>query len=177
MPLNPLPPTALRADGIELLELQLADWPLEQQLSRVPDVVRWTFYRADMTEQQARERIELGHARSRDGVSRRYAVRLDGQSVGTAGIIVTREHPEVFYALLPEARGRGAATAAVRALSDWALDAGADQVVIWTGEGNAASEAVARRAGFLFAGTEVDLDHGEPETLLKWVRRGGGVPR
>lgn len=177
MPLNLLPPTALRADDIELLELQLTDWPLEQQLSREPDVVRWTFYQADMTEQQARERIELGHARSRDGISRRYAVRLDGRSVGTAGIIVTREYPEVFYALLPSGRGRGAATVAVRTLSDWALEAGADQTVIWTGEGNTPSEAVARRAGFLFAGTEVDLDHGEPETLLKWTRCRDRMPR
>ncbi|MFG3229847.1 hypothetical protein ACGF07_34380 [Kitasatospora sp. NPDC048194] len=53
--------------------------------------------------------MERGHARSRDGISRCYAVRLDGRSVGTAGIIVTREHPEVFYALPPDGRGRGAA--------------------------------------------------------------------
>ncbi len=78
--------------------------------------------------------------------------------------------PEVFYALLPQGRGRGAATVAAVALSDWALSLGLAPVLLFTMIGNTTSEAVAARAGFTFAGQDV-LDHrGQPAAMRRWTR-------
>lgn len=72
------------------------------------------------------------------------------------------EVPEVVYALLPAARGRGVATEAATCLSDWLLDHGRPVVALITVEGNVASERVAagpasssarRSAGIIGAGT------------------------
>jgi len=79
--------------------------------------------------------------------------------------------PEVFYALLPEARGRGAATSAVRALCHWLGSLGHGEVALETIEGNIASERVAVRAGFLPSGRRPDLHHGEPVVLNRWLWR------
>lgn len=56
----------------------------------------------------------------------------------------------VGYWLAPAARGRGAATTAVRLLSDWALEALAlDRVELTADVANAASQRVATRCGFV----------------------------
>ncbi len=55
----------------------------------------------------------------------------------------------VGYWLLPEARGRGLATRAVRILSDWAFGALAlDRLDLFTERDNVASIRVAERNGF-----------------------------
>ena len=73
------------------------------------------------------------------------------------GALLT-DRPEVFYSLLPAGRGRGLATRAATALAAWALGAGYPQVALLTLPGNAASEAVARRAGFVESGEEAGED-------------------
>jgi hypothetical protein len=92
---------------------------------------------------------------------------------GTVGFGRSADGFEVFYALRPEARGRGLVTAAVGALSAWLADQGERVVWLSTLDGNAASEAVADRCGFrrFRAGTHVD---GRPLTV--WVRRLGVGP-
>jgi RimJ/RimL family protein N-acetyltransferase len=128
-------------------------------------VVRWTSHPAGLDEAAARARVERSRG---NAVVRRYAIVLNGQGVGLAGIAV-RDDPEIFYALLPAGRGRGAATAAARALADWALEAGARRVMLLTIPGNAASEAVARRAGFAEAGTETRPYRDVPTEMTAWA--------
>lgn len=78
------------------------------------------------------------------------------------------QHPEVFYAVVAQARGKGAATDAARALANWALDVGYDTVALVTVAGNVASERVARNAGFLPAAQFEDEHRGETATLTRW---------
>jgi len=148
-----VPPDVLELPGeppAHLRALTGRDWLLEVALSRVPDVPRWTHYPPGMSEEQARERAARSAERRAEGVGARYVVLSDGVPAGTAGIGALRtDRPEVFYSLLPAGRGRGLATRAAAALAAWALGAGYPQVALLTLPGNAASEAVARRAGFV----------------------------
>jgi RimJ/RimL family protein N-acetyltransferase len=172
-------PDELTADGWRLRTLTDSDWPLEVALSRDPEIVRWTMYQPDIDEVQARERI----ARTRQWVEQRRGSRYaivdpGGEAVGVAGITMANQpgdHPGVFYAVLPHGRGRGAATAAARALGDWALSVGCDRVLLFTLVGNAASERVAERAGFVLDGEEPGEQRGRSVQMRRWRRlaRGG----
>jgi RimJ/RimL family protein N-acetyltransferase len=167
-------PDELTAQGWRLRALTEDDWPLEVALSRDPEIVRWTLYQPDADEVQARERI----ARTRQWVEQRLGSRYaivdaEGEAVGVAGIAMgthTGEHPGVFYAVLPHGRRRGAATAAARALSDWALGLGHDRVLLFTIVGNAASERVAERAGFVPDGEETGEQRGRSVLMRRWRR-------
>ena len=171
LPTPPAPPTTL-VGAVTLRALVDDDWPLEQELSSDPEVVRWTFYPADLTEEHARERIARGAEASLKRRAQRYVVLgPDGEPLGTCGLgALGTEAAEIFYALLPRARGRGAATEATRLLSDWVLSAGYRFVVVVTVEGNVASEAVADRAGFTVADDHEGEHRGRPVTLRRWVR-------
>jgi RimJ/RimL family protein N-acetyltransferase len=78
------------------------------------------------------------------------AVEADGELVGSAGLHFpsTLLGPGIGYWTAPWARGRGYAAEAARALADWAFAHGAPRVHLFADVGNAASQAVARRAGF-----------------------------
>jgi RimJ/RimL family protein N-acetyltransferase len=174
MPFAAPMPAELAAEGWRLRILSDADWRLEWRMSRDPDVVRWTLYPPDLTEEAARERIQRTLQRAGEQRAARYAVvDTDGIPIGTAGIACNDEDPteaEVFYALLPHGRHRGAATAAARALSEWALSTGIERVLLITIPGNAASEAVANRASFRPRGEEVRDQRGALTRMLRWVR-------
>ena len=170
VPLPTPPPTLVGA--VTLRALADEDWPVEQELSADPDVVRWTFYPADLSEEHARERIARGVDASAKRRAQRYVVlAADGQPLGTCGLgALGTEAAEIFYALLPRARGRGAATEATRLLADWVLSSGYRYAVVVTVEGNDASEAVAARAGFTVADDHEGEHRGRPVTLRRWVR-------
>lgn len=75
---------------------------------------------------------------------------------------------EIGYWLAPEARGRGAATRAVRLLAPWAFETFAlTKLEIRAHSDNPASQRVAERCGFVRAGT---VPQGE-RTLVVFVRR------
>jgi RimJ/RimL family protein N-acetyltransferase len=76
-------------------------------------------------------------------------VESDGALVGSAGLTSLVEgRVEVGYWTAPWARRRGYATEATVALTDWAFDHGTSRVLLRAAVGNAASQEVARRAGF-----------------------------
>lgn len=166
-------PAALSAGRWRLRILSHEDWRLEWTMSRDPDVVRWTLYPPNLTEQAALERIQRTRQWAVQQCGARYAVvDPDDSTIGTAGIACNEEdstEAEVFYALLPHGRHRGAATAAARALTEWALSTGVDRVLLFTIPGNAASEAVASRAGFTLDGDEVRDQRGSLTRMRRWV--------
>lgn len=168
----PVPlPHSLDAGAWRLRAITDADRRLEQELSEDPDVVRWTFYPPSMDEQRCLERIARTRQRAAEHVGQRYVVSTGRADVGTAGIAIGPSGlPEVFYALLPRGRGRGAATTAAVALSEWALAIGMPEVVLFTIRGNAPSEAVATRAGFRSVGEEMHDHRGRPTPMLRWSR-------
>lgn len=168
---RPLPPDEL-VGAVTLRALVQDDWPLERALSHDPDVVRWTYYPAWLDEQGARDRIALAEQRFRAGLVRRYSIRApDGSPLGTCGLgRLDRDVPEVFYAVLPQARGRGAATEVARLLAGWALANGYREVALLTIAGNRTSERVAARAGFTLADEHEDDHRGRRVTTRLWVR-------
>jgi RimJ/RimL family protein N-acetyltransferase len=100
------------------------------------------------------ERYEDGW---RDGSRAGFAIEThDGAFLGL-GMVVEIEwegrQGEIGYVLSPAARGRGAATRAVRLLTDWCFEQlGFERVELWIDASNAASERVAERAGYVREG-------------------------
>ena len=75
--------------------------------------------------------------------------RDDGRALGWTQATVEGAAASLAYALLPAERGRGAASDAVRALAAWLRDTlGVREVTASIAPENAASERVARAAGF-----------------------------
>lgn len=168
-----LPPPDLVVGALRLRSLTAADWPLHQRLSRVPDIVQWTLYEPDLSDEDAQQFASRSERFAQEGRLRRYGVSMEGDDLGMVGISTISEiedEVEVFYALLPSGRGRGAATMAVQALTDWSLAHGASRVRLSTIIGNAASEGVARRAGFVVEGKGVRSQRGADVEVLRWVR-------
>ena len=158
-------------DGLDLplgrlRAVEPTDWPFDRALSRVPDVPRWTYYPADLSPDQARARVARSLELQADGRGRRFVVEVDGRPLGTIGLVLRVDGPYVYYAFLPDGRGRGLATEAVRALTGWALAHGADAVRAVTMLDNADSERVLERAGFVRDG--VDVEPGGA-VVTRWV--------
>jgi RimJ/RimL family protein N-acetyltransferase len=174
MPFPVGPPADIAADPWRLRLLSDADWELAWSMSRDPEVVRWTLYPPEITEDAARRRGRRITESADKRLSGHYAVLdADHTAIGTAGIASGEGDPavaEVFYALLPQGRHRGAATAAALALSEWALSVGVDRVLLLTITGNTASETVATRAGFVPDGQEIRDHQGSPSHMRRWAR-------
>ena len=89
------------------------------------------------------------------GLGQGLVARRDtGQPIGMCGLVRRDPGPEVDlgYALLPEARGRGYALEAARAVLDGARDGlGLDAVFALVAPGNVRSIAILARLGFAFA--------------------------
>lgn len=82
------------------------------------------------------------------------ARRDTGRPIGMCGLVRRDPGPEVDlgYAFLPEARGRGYALEAARAVVDWARDGlGLEAVFALVAPDNAPSIALLARLGFAFA--------------------------
>ena len=168
----PVPtPNLLQAGRFMLRILTAADWRLEQALSMDEDVIRWTLFPPHLTDELARQRMaRVAEARA-EALLARYTLFEGADVLGTAGISCTVDGtPELMYALLPEGRGRGAATAATRSLSDWALANGCPKVSLRTIAGNVLSEAVAQRSGFRAKRNECQRQRGTLVKMRYWVR-------
>jgi ribosomal-protein-alanine N-acetyltransferase len=91
--------------------------------------------------------------------------------VGDAGFMGppgTDETIEIGYSVVPERRGRGYATEAVRALVDWALDQpGVSAVVAGCATDNTPSMRLLERVGFERTGREDDQLRWRLETSLE----------
>lgn len=79
---------------------------------------------------------------------------------------------ELGYAVAPWARGRGYGAAALRLLTDWAFGQGLERLVLQIQVQNAASQGVARSAGFVLEGVQRSVHHknGERVDLQLWSK-------
>jgi RimJ/RimL family protein N-acetyltransferase len=172
MPLLVRPPETFQEGDLALRVLSGQDWRLLQALSNVDDVVRWTTVPACLSEQAARERVAHVHARYIANAGAQYVVEREGAPCGEVGIAAgVNGCAEVFYALLPAARGRGTATRSVTLLVNWAKSAGIGEVTLRTFPDNAASQQTAARCGFLPTGETTALVNGIHTRLLAWSHR------
>ena len=168
---GPFPPDVLEVKGCWLRALSVEDWALDQAMSRDPDVIKWTYYPVNMTEENARQRIQDSLERTSRGLERRYAIFNGAHDpVGTCGIgALDGDCPRIFYAVLPQGRSRGIATSAARLLAQWALASGYATVSLETIEGNGASERVASKAGFVPVERYQAEHRGETAWLTRWT--------
>jgi RimJ/RimL family protein N-acetyltransferase len=142
----------VRTARLVLRPHRLDDVDAVLRASQDPESQRWiTAMPVPYTREEARRFVEDVAMRERsDGLALPVVVEADGEYAGSGGIRLRpgRLGPEIGYSIAPWARGRGYATEAARALADWGLAHGAPRVHLFVDVRNAASMAVARRAGF-----------------------------
>jgi RimJ/RimL family protein N-acetyltransferase len=146
-----LPDLRLVGDGFLIRRLAAADAEGLRELRADPEVRRWSDP-GELTLAEARAEIETVTAAWSAGTPALLAVAApDGSFLGTIGLtLYGSRRASVGYDLLPSARGRGIATAAVRLLTAWAFAQFPELVrlELWAIVGNEASARVAERAGF-----------------------------
>lgn len=101
-------------------------------------------------------------------------------SIGISRVNSERAQGEIGYWVAPWARGRGVATAATRALTDWAFGYGLARLELLTEWENTASQRVALRAGYQWEGVRRSAGRtrgGGRHDLIGWARVAGDPDR
>ena len=153
--LIPLPAKPLIGAAIALRtwEQDDAEWYVS---ARDEEILFWTTEPRDLTPENARGAIErhLSHPTYAG-----FAITdlASGSLLGNVALVITEaEHHcwgEVMYWLAAAARGRGAATEAVRTMARWAFETlPIERIELLTDPENVASQRVAQRAGFATQG-------------------------
>jgi RimJ/RimL family protein N-acetyltransferase len=142
----------VRTERLLLRPYRPEDVDAVHRASQDPESQRWiSAIPVPYTREDARRFVEDIAMRDRsDRLGLSVVVEDDEGFAGTAGLYLRlgRLGPEIGYSIAPWARGRGYATETARALADWGLAHGAPRVHLYVDVRNAASLAVARRAGF-----------------------------
>lgn len=123
-----------------------------------PEIQRWTRVPVPYTPADAEAFVgSFAPQQWRDRIGWHCAVvDVDGTSLGASALVVTDAEAavaEAGYWIAPAHRGRGAATAALRLLTDWGFDAlGLRRIELHVDPRNLASIAVGGRVGFTSEG-------------------------
>ena len=157
--------------------LLLRDWT-EADLGAMPalfdhsDIAHWTPIVSPFNEAAARARLDRDRRLRAEGTVILLAITVDGGA--PLGEVMLRRAPEgteLGYAVGPAHRGQGLAARSVRVMAAYAFEQlGAGQVILELEAENAASVAVATKAGFqlldmpLITGEE----KGRPYALQTW---------
>ena len=141
-------PVAPLTDGVvELRPVDDRDVCTVERAAGDPEIAR----RFGLGRLTPREYVNGYTEAARSGTGAAFAIcDTDGASSGHV-LVELREagRADVGYWLLPEGRGRGRATRALRLVSRWALaQPGVARLQLWTVPENTASQRVAERAGF-----------------------------
>lgn len=127
------------------------DLPAVAELATDPYVPLIGTVPSPYTDAGGRAYVARQHQRLVDGTGWSFAVveRASGLAVGGTGLWLHEDRPATAgYFLVPSARGRGLATAALRALTAFAGTVGVAAVDLLVEPDNAPSRAVAARAGY-----------------------------
>jgi RimJ/RimL family protein N-acetyltransferase len=156
-----MPPPVIEAGPLTLRPFREADIPWVCAVSQDPEIQRnlaevFSPYRMEHAAYFV-QRVAL--ASWDDGRRAEFVVQDAGTGapLGRAGLDLRPHDPgtaEIGYWMAPPVRGRGVATAAVRALCRWAFPQLGLALIEWRCEvGNVASCRVAEKAGFLIEAT------------------------
>jgi len=148
------------SDGV----VTLRPWTLDDvaaiaRACNEPEIARWIHQMpSPYGEREAREYVKATQAAWREGAGGFFAFvdAASGEPVGSIAIHVQDAafgNLEVGYWAAAEARGRGFTTRALRLISRWAIEAGAERVQLRADVHNTASLRVAEKAGFTREGT------------------------
>lgn len=118
---------------------------------RDPEIARWFPSR-----RSGRELFESKMREWQDGTLVPLAILDQGSFVGHIFLeLLPDEVALVAYWLLPEGRGRGCVTRALKLVSGWAFHSlGIARLELWVIPANHRSRAVAERAGYVYEGTQ-----------------------
>jgi [ribosomal protein S5]-alanine N-acetyltransferase len=133
------------ADGsVRLRPFTERDVPAVASACRDPEIARWIPVPVPYTDSDARAYVDS----ARD--TRAIVDARTGELLGSIGWrIVDQGNFQIGYWVKTEARGRGAATRALRLLSRWALDElGLPRAQLLAEPANRASQRVAEKVGF-----------------------------
>jgi RimJ/RimL family protein N-acetyltransferase len=152
----PIVPPTLTDGVVTVRGLRESDVPALVRACQDPEIPRWTRVPSPYTAEDARALLAAAATEAAAGIGVALAVAEAGDGlVGTIGLTGLEQAGagEIGYWVAREARGRGAATRAVRLLREWAArDLGLERLEILAHRDNAASQRVAERAGFAATG-------------------------
>jgi RimJ/RimL family protein N-acetyltransferase len=162
----------LAGEGLVLRDWTEADLAAMPDLFDHPDIAYWTPIVSPFDQAAARARLARDRQLRASGTAVLLAITVDGGA--PLGEVMLRRAPEgaeLGYAVGPAHRGRGLAVRAVRVMAAYAFDhLGVDRVILKLEAENAASVAVATKAGFTLL--DVPLIRGEekgrPYALQTW---------
>jgi RimJ/RimL family protein N-acetyltransferase len=146
----------VRTDRLVLRPYRPDDEDAVHRACQDPEIQRWIHalpvpYTREVARSWVRD-VAPGERASGRGMP--VVLEADGELVGSSGLTFVPGFlgPEIGYWVAPWARGRGYAAEATRALAEWAFRHGAPRVHLFADVRNAASQAVAARAGFVREG-------------------------
>jgi RimJ/RimL family protein N-acetyltransferase len=162
----------LSGEGLVLRDWTGADLAVMPELFNHPDIAYWTPMASPFDAAAARARLDRDRQLRADGTTILLAITVDGGApLGEVMLRRASEGTEVGYAIGPAHRGQGLAARAVRVMAAYAFgQLGAGQAILELEAENAASVAVATKAGFrlldvpLITGEE----KGRPYALQTW---------
>ena len=159
-PFVPDRPVRLTGSGVVLRGNTPADVTAATALFTDPETAQW-YSGPDATDAEGVRRWCLSSADWSSGGHATWAIAdPQGDMIGNLSLvrIDTRDRSAVIaYRILPAARGRGVATAAVRLATGWAFERlGLERIELIHAADNPASCRVAERAGYLFEGVQRD---------------------
>lgn len=125
-------------------------------LKNLPDVRARSLLRRERTRAEVERDCAAAASMWLAGERAEFVILLDGVFAGSITLFpqALGRQAMVGYSMLPEARGRGAATRAVRMVSAWAFTTGVQRLVAGTMPDNVASQRVLEKAGFVREGIE-----------------------
>ncbi|MET9666787.1 GNAT family N-acetyltransferase [Streptomyces sp. NPDC006475] len=162
----------LSGEGLVLRDWSEADLSAMPELFDHPDIAYWTPIVSPFDEAAARARLARDRKMREEGTTILLAITVDGGApLGEVMLRRVPEGTELGYAVGPAHRGQGLAARAVRLMATYAFEQlGEEQVILELEAENAASVAVATKAGFglldvpLITGEE----KGRPFVLQTW---------
>jgi [ribosomal protein S5]-alanine N-acetyltransferase len=169
------PPTQRLRDGrVALRPFRASDAGAVASACRDPDILRFTFMKDGLTEEEAGEWIDSGNERWAAGHPR-FAIVDDAHDdhlLGQVGLHFNPRHvsAEVHYWVVGSERGRGVASRALSLLIDWGFSRGIERVFLVVHPENKASNRLAERLGFTREGVLRSYEpiKGERPDLVSW---------
>ncbi|MEU0036179.1 MULTISPECIES: GNAT family N-acetyltransferase [unclassified Streptomyces] len=171
--LSPFPERIeLSGEGLVLRDWTEADLAAMPDLFDHPDIAYWTPIVSPFDEAAARTRLDRDRQLRAEGTAILLAITVDGGA--PLGEVMLRRAPEgteIGYAVGPAHRGRSLASRAVRVMASYAFEQlRTEQVILELEAENAASVAVAAKAGFelLDVPLVTGEEKGRPYALQTW---------
>jgi RimJ/RimL family protein N-acetyltransferase len=143
----------LKTNGLILRPWMVDDVPAIVEACSDPEIPRWIpMIPSPYGEEDAQSFIGLAHENWERGEGYNFAIvdAADGRLAGSIAVRILRFRTGHFgYWVARDARGRGVATEALRALCRWAVDSlDVKRLELLTDPENLASQRVAEKAGF-----------------------------